>query len=50
MPQMSPMWWVIMFLIFILCFLIMNSMIYFNYLINNTNINKLGYSNLTWKW
>nr|DAZ87563.1 TPA_asm: ATP synthase F0 subunit 8 [Dichelops melacanthus] len=29
MPQMSPLWWEILFIIFFMTFIIMNSMIYF---------------------
>nr|YP_009228433.1 ATP synthase F0 subunit 8 [Idioscopus nitidulus]AKU47320.1 ATP synthetase F0 subunit 8 [Idioscopus nitidulus] len=31
MPQMSPMWWLTLMLVFNLFYLIMNSLLYFNY-------------------
>nr|ASA69165.1 ATP synthase F0 subunit 8 [Clavigralla tomentosicollis] len=30
MPQMSPLWWEILFLLFIMSFMIMNTIIYYN--------------------
>nr|YP_010930309.1 ATP synthase F0 subunit 8 [Apphia nigricauda]WKK49898.1 ATP synthase F0 subunit 8 [Apphia nigricauda] len=50
MPQMSPIWWLYMMLIFILCLTMVTSVIYFNYLSNNTKLNSFMSSNLIWKW
>nr|YP_010835901.1 ATP synthase F0 subunit 8 [Apphia rufipenna]WGC89420.1 ATP synthase F0 subunit 8 [Apphia rufipenna] len=50
MPQMSPIWWLYMMLMFIMCLIMTNSMIYFNYLSNNTNPVMFKSHNLSWKW
>nr|YP_010930296.1 ATP synthase F0 subunit 8 [Apphia nigricarina]WKK49885.1 ATP synthase F0 subunit 8 [Apphia nigricarina] len=50
MPQMSPMWWFHLMLIFILCLMVTNSMIYFNYLVNDKKSNPFTKSELVWKW
>nr|YP_010835888.1 ATP synthase F0 subunit 8 [Carinata dushanensis]WGC89407.1 ATP synthase F0 subunit 8 [Carinata dushanensis] len=50
MPQMSPMWWMYMLFMFSLCLMLMNSMVYFNYMFNNTNFKSFKLKNLNWKW
>nr|UQS80541.1 ATP synthase F0 subunit 8 [Convexana sp. 1 JW-2022a] len=50
MPQMSPMWWLSMMLMFMFCFFIINSMIYFNILKNKNLYLKYKNSNFNWKW
>nr|YP_010022276.1 ATP synthase F0 subunit 8 [Pentatoma semiannulata]QOL12466.1 ATP synthase F0 subunit 8 [Pentatoma semiannulata] len=52
MPQMAPLWWEILFLMFLITFLAINILIYF---INNKNINmnvnkniKMNQFNWTW--
>nr|QKW88758.1 ATP synthase F0 subunit 8 [Idiocerus herrichii] len=50
MPQMSPMWWLTLMLIFNLTYLMMNSMLYFNYQTKNKYSMKLLKYKLTWKW
>nr|YP_010580119.1 ATP synthase F0 subunit 8 [Chironomus nippodorsalis]UZS77171.1 ATP synthase F0 subunit 8 [Chironomus nippodorsalis] len=57
MPQMSPMLWTILFLMFTLLFLFFNILNYFNFnpIFNNSNLNDSQKSNkktsfLIWKW
>nr|YP_010610879.1 ATP synthase F0 subunit 8 [Nabicerus dentimus]WAP91700.1 ATP synthase F0 subunit 8 [Nabicerus dentimus] len=50
MPQMSPMWWMTLMLIFNMCYLMMNTMLYFNYNIKNKYTIKMDKLKLTWKW
>nr|YP_010310377.1 ATP synthase F0 subunit 8 [Camptopus lateralis]UMY75912.1 ATP synthase F0 subunit 8 [Camptopus lateralis] len=52
MPQMSPLWWEILFILFILSFIMMNTIIYYNKNIKliKTDNNKLVNKELKWKW
>nr|AYQ18996.1 ATP synthase F0 subunit 8 [Ptilodactylidae sp. 3 ACP-2013] len=53
MPQMAPMSWVILFILFSLTFILFNLVNYylFNYKsINSTNTKKYPKSNFNWKW
>nr|YP_010835927.1 ATP synthase F0 subunit 8 [Cunedda sp. 1 SJ-2023a]WGC89446.1 ATP synthase F0 subunit 8 [Cunedda sp. 1 SJ-2023a] len=50
MPQMSPLWWLNMMLIFILCVMIMNSLIYFNYMKMSVSFFKKKLLIYNWKW
>nr|UEP16622.1 ATP synthase F0 subunit 8 [Megalotomus costalis] len=52
MPQMAPMWWDILYIIFIILFLLINMIIYFNknLKINYKMINKLNNEEIKWKW
>nr|YP_010835914.1 ATP synthase F0 subunit 8 [Apphia sp. 1 SJ-2023a]WGC89433.1 ATP synthase F0 subunit 8 [Apphia sp. 1 SJ-2023a] len=50
MPQMSPMWWMYMMLIFIMCLMMMNSLIYFNYLKSSTKMKTFKNFDFNWKW
>nr|QKO00201.1 ATP synthase F0 subunit 8 [Evacanthus acuminatus]QWC53809.1 ATP synthase F0 subunit 8 [Evacanthus heimianus] len=50
MPQMSPMWWLNMMLMFIFCMMIMNSMIYFNFYYVKSTYNNYKNMNFNWKW
>nr|YP_009306193.1 ATP synthase F0 subunit 8 [Panaorus albomaculatus]AOP18550.1 ATP synthase F0 subunit 8 [Panaorus albomaculatus] len=51
MPQMSPMWWETLFILFIMLYLMMNFIIYW---MNNKNFNGnkeyLKSNNFKWKW
>nr|UPL65795.1 ATPase subunit 8 [Megalotomus sp.] len=52
MPQMAPLWWDILFIIFIILFMWINTIIYFN---KNLKINfkkniKLNNKSFKWKW
>nr|YP_006576033.1 ATP synthase F0 subunit 8 [Necrophila americana]ACZ58560.1 ATP synthase F0 subunit 8 [Necrophila americana] len=51
MPQMAPMNWLILFLMFIMVFLLFNSMNYFSFMypIKKTSSNK-STSKINWKW
>nr|YP_010866023.1 ATP synthase F0 subunit 8 [Piezodorus guildinii]WGT93131.1 ATP synthase F0 subunit 8 [Piezodorus guildinii]DAZ87550.1 TPA_asm: ATP synthase F0 subunit 8 [Piezodorus guildinii] len=53
MPQMSPMWWEILFLLFISFYIMMNIMLYFNKknnsIKNNKNMMKHN-KQINWKW
>nr|YP_009485685.1 ATP synthase F0 subunit 8 [Carbula sinica]AVZ00821.1 ATP synthase F0 subunit 8 [Carbula sinica] len=52
MPQMAPLWWEMLFIMFILTFILMNIMIYFNMKISQkfykNNYNSIKQFN--WKW
>nr|WEP24839.1 ATP synthase F0 subunit 8 [Metidiocerus sp.] len=50
MPQMSPMWWLTLMLVFNLLYMMVNSMMYFNYKIKNKDSTKLSKFKLNWKW
>nr|QWX95527.1 ATP synthase subunit 8 [Molipteryx lunata] len=52
MPQMAPLWWEILFIMFIMSFLFMNTIIYFNKIPNkkNTENESININNLKWKW
>nr|YP_009465594.1 ATP synthase F0 subunit 8 [Eurydema maracandica]AUZ97275.1 ATP synthase F0 subunit 8 [Eurydema maracandica] len=52
MPQMAPLWWEILFIMFMITFMMFNIMIYFN---SSKNINKKNSLNkkslqLNWMW
>nr|ARH55199.1 ATP synthase F0 subunit 8 [Silpha tyrolensis] len=51
MPQMAPMNWLMLFLMFIMIFLLFNSMNYFSfkYPIKKTSVTK-NISKINWKW
>nr|DAZ87576.1 TPA_asm: ATP synthase F0 subunit 8 [Stiretrus anchorago] len=52
MPQMSPLWWEILFMIFIISYLLFNILIYFNkknlLIIKDNKFKKIN--NLNWMW
>nr|YP_007889830.1 ATP synthase F0 subunit 8 [Paphnutius ruficeps]AEG64525.1 ATP synthase FO subunit 8 [Paphnutius ruficeps] len=50
MPQMAPMWWTSLFLVFISSYLIINAIIYFNYNCGAKYVLIVKYTNLCWKW
>nr|YP_010736913.1 ATP synthase F0 subunit 8 [Idioscopus ventrispinus]WEP24800.1 ATP synthase F0 subunit 8 [Idioscopus ventrispinus] len=50
MPQMSPMWWLILMLMFNLLYLMMNTILYFNYKIMNKDSIKINKNKMNWKW
>nr|AJF94299.1 ATP synthase F0 subunit 8 [Corizus sp. 'albomarginatus'] len=51
MPQMSPLWWELLYIMFILLFMIMMIIIYYNknYKYKNNIISK-KINQLNWKW
>nr|YP_010736939.1 ATP synthase F0 subunit 8 [Chinaocerus tubulatus]WEP24826.1 ATP synthase F0 subunit 8 [Chinaocerus tubulatus] len=50
MPQMAPMWWMTMMLIFNLTYLMTTTMLYFNYKIKTKSSIKVNKPELNWKW
>nr|YP_010373801.1 ATPase subunit 8 [Harmostica fulvicornis]UPI55328.1 ATPase subunit 8 [Harmostica fulvicornis] len=51
MPQMSPMWWETLFIAFIMLFIMINTLIYWNQksqMKQQKGMNKLNMNN--WKW
>nr|YP_009531281.1 ATP synthase F0 subunit 8 [Idiocerus laurifoliae]AXY64090.1 ATP synthase F0 subunit 8 [Idiocerus laurifoliae] len=50
MPQMSPIWWLTLMLSFNMFYLMMNTILYFNYSIKNKMSIKMTKSKLDWKW
>nr|QIK50393.1 ATP synthase F0 subunit 8 [Chorosoma macilentum]UPL65614.1 ATPase subunit 8 [Chorosoma sp.] len=51
MPQMAPLWWETLFVMFIMLFLFLSTIIYFNKMTlpKNSNFNKIN-SQMNWKW
>nr|YP_002727913.1 ATP synthase F0 subunit 8 [Geocoris pallidipennis]ABZ02011.1 ATP synthase F0 subunit 8 [Geocoris pallidipennis]UPL65445.1 ATPase subunit 8 [Geocoris pallidipennis] len=51
MPQMSPMWWELLFISFLMIYMLMNSIMYWNKeeIMKSEKSNKL-ISYLKWKW
>nr|UPL65640.1 ATPase subunit 8 [Hydarella orientalis] len=52
MPQMSPLWWEILFIFFIYLFIIMNTIIFYNKMPNmSTSLSKKQvFHQFKWKW
>nr|YP_011010163.1 ATP synthase F0 subunit 8 [Hermatobates djiboutensis]WPW46687.1 ATP synthase F0 subunit 8 [Hermatobates djiboutensis] len=51
MPQMSPMWWSTLFMLFIASLMLMNSMIYFNKKFSIKKSSKSTKKNsMNWQW
>nr|YP_009544118.1 ATP synthase F0 subunit 8 [Cosmoscarta dorsimacula]AZJ53293.1 ATP synthase F0 subunit 8 [Cosmoscarta dorsimacula] len=51
MPQMAPMWWTMLFLMFNLTFLLLNMLMYFIINFNNKmKFNKMMKNQMIWKW
>nr|QDI93326.1 ATP synthase F0 subunit 8 [Roburocoris exiguus] len=53
MPQMAPMWWYTLFLIFILTYYIFMMLMYFYNVYSNKSdkkTSKLMIKNMNWKW
>nr|YP_009995236.1 ATP synthase F0 subunit 8 [Ochthebius plesiotypus]QNP09613.1 ATP synthase F0 subunit 8 [Ochthebius plesiotypus] len=52
MPQMAPMNWMMLFLMFSMIFMLFNSMNYFSFIYNNKNKSKLtnNKNKINWKW
>nr|ATD85992.1 ATP synthase F0 subunit 8 [Sophonia linealis] len=50
MPQMSPLWWLTLMLMFILSMMMMNSIIYFYLDSNNYEKVKIFNKQFSWKW
>nr|UGK73298.1 ATP synthase F0 subunit 8 [Balala lui] len=50
MPQMSPMWWLMLYFMAISVFLIINSIMYFNYQPMMKKHLKTNNIKMKWKW
>nr|YP_002418797.1 ATP synthase F0 subunit 8 [Nezara viridula]ABM63308.1 ATP synthase F0 subunit 8 [Nezara viridula] len=52
MPQMSPLWWEILFLIFIITYFMVMILLYFNFKkeFKKNSINNKIMNQLYWKW
>nr|YP_009346656.1 ATP synthase F0 subunit 8 [Graphosoma rubrolineatum]API85472.1 ATP synthase F0 subunit 8 [Graphosoma rubrolineatum] len=52
MPQMAPLWWELLFLVFLMTYLIVNNMIYFmpKTSIKPSNHKNKTYNQINWKW
>nr|ALO71215.1 ATP synthase F0 subunit 8 [Thinonoma atra] len=51
MPQMAPMNWLVLFLMFIIAFMIFNSLNYFCFLYKPKNFTVMKtHSQINWKW
>nr|QWX95538.1 ATP synthase subunit 8 [Plaxiscelis pagana] len=53
MPQMAPLWWEVLFIIFMLTFIFMNMLIYFYKLTTPKKLmdtDKMETTQLKWKW
>nr|YP_009654878.1 ATP synthase F0 subunit 8 [Scotinophara lurida]QCI09446.1 ATP synthase F0 subunit 8 [Scotinophara lurida] len=52
MPQMAPLWWEILFIVFVMLFIMINIFIYFSPNNSLKKINKKSelFKELTWKW
>nr|YP_010963630.1 ATP synthase F0 subunit 8 [Tribulocentrus zhenbaensis]WKZ08113.1 ATP synthase F0 subunit 8 [Tribulocentrus zhenbaensis] len=50
MPQMSPMWWMSLMLMFNSMIMLSICMMYFNYKISIKLSSSTNKTNLTWKW
>nr|YP_010994960.1 ATP synthase F0 subunit 8 [Cletus schmidti]WOZ13968.1 ATP synthase F0 subunit 8 [Cletus schmidti] len=52
MPQMSPLWWEILFLVFIMSFMLMNMIIFYNKKMtpSQKSIEMIKVNQFKWKW
>nr|AHN95689.1 ATP synthase F0 subunit 8 [Trigonotylus caelestialium] len=52
MPQMAPMWWTTLFMLFIITYIMNMILMYFytEYFITKTSTKKISNKNITWKW
>nr|ARH55172.1 ATP synthase F0 subunit 8 [Sericus brunneus] len=51
MPQMAPLSWMNLFMMFILTFMILNTLNYFSFVYNNKSFKKTPkIKNINWKW
>nr|ATC73072.1 ATP synthase F0 subunit 8 [Cicadellinae sp. EMHAU-2015-Zz060410]QUO99351.1 ATP synthase F0 subunit 8 [Atkinsoniella grahami] len=50
MPQMAPMWWTSLMILFIMTLLLMMNIIYFNMLSKSTKNNQIFIKQMNWKW
>nr|YP_010531297.1 ATP synthase F0 subunit 8 [Mileewa sharpa]UXX17556.1 ATP synthase F0 subunit 8 [Mileewa sharpa] len=50
MPQMSPLWWLTMMFFFLMAYMLVNVIFYFNLISFKTNKKNLNFYNKFWKW
>nr|YP_010743021.1 ATP synthase F0 subunit 8 [Anagonalia emeiensis]WEU75302.1 ATP synthase F0 subunit 8 [Anagonalia emeiensis] len=50
MPQMSPMWWTFLMLMFMFMMFFMLSLMYFNFMNKLMKNNKFMSNQMNWKW
>nr|UPL65627.1 ATPase subunit 8 [Gralliclava horrens] len=52
MPQMAPLWWEILFILFIMSFMIMNTIIYYNKTPTplQKHLKSMKINQFKWKW
>nr|YP_010583068.1 ATP synthase F0 subunit 8 [Farynala dextra]UGN61514.1 ATP synthase F0 subunit 8 [Farynala dextra] len=50
MPQMSPMWWTSLMIMFIISIFVCMYIMYFNYSKNMSTKSKKEYKNMSWTW
>nr|QZZ18357.1 ATP synthase F0 subunit 8 [Sobrala sp. SL-2021a] len=50
MPQMSPLWWTFMMIMFLMTFNLMMNMIYFNYKMKIESKFNITKKNIYWMW
>nr|YP_011009661.1 ATP synthase F0 subunit 8 [Hygia bidentata]WPV77653.1 ATP synthase F0 subunit 8 [Hygia bidentata] len=51
MPQMSPLWWEILYIMFLMSFMIINLIMYYNKNFNpKNNLKKKDKHQFKWKW
>nr|ATC73049.1 ATP synthase F0 subunit 8 [Cuerna sp. EMHAU-2015-Zz052311] len=50
MPQMAPIWWTLMMILFIFTLFMMMTLIYFNNMNKYTKMKKIFTSQMNWKW
>nr|QWX95528.1 ATP synthase subunit 8 [Merocoris curtatus] len=53
MPQMAPLWWELLFFLFIFSFMIMNTIIYYNKILTPKTSSEVSTSSthqFKWKW
>nr|QZZ18244.1 ATP synthase F0 subunit 8 [Dikraneura zlata] len=50
MPQMSPMWWTSLMMMFIFSFMLLMSILYFNFNLINSYKTEITKNKMIWKW
>nr|QCF45709.1 ATP synthase F0 subunit 8 [Anthocoris kerzhneri] len=52
MPQMAPLWWETLFILFTMSFIMMSMIMYYNMKINPQKMNKMSIkiNHFKWKW
>nr|YP_010363437.1 ATP synthase F0 subunit 8 [Atkinsoniella aurantiaca]UNZ12538.1 ATP synthase F0 subunit 8 [Atkinsoniella aurantiaca] len=50
MPQMAPMWWTFLMIMFVSTFMLMMSMLYFNIMSKSMPMMNKKINQMNWKW